>query len=218
MNMFRQAVHESLRQLGINPPKAIMAILVIGFSIFLVSEFLGPQASKVAVTVVPSLENSDPTNGSVPGWQLWLIQSIAWLGAFAVVFTLLLIWNAFRCVRVERATTANLRILADSADSADDQIKLVFRNSFSNPWYGISKCYAFGSVVRQYPTHDVDIVVQFDSLAQIHRGDDYAAADRAIGARKGDGPGTIWGRGGPVSVFSCRGRLWDSVRMLVRAR
>lgn len=163
MNMFRQAVHESLRQLGINPPKAIMAILVIGFSIFLVSEFLGPQASKVAVTVVPSLENSDPTNGSVPGWQLWLIQSIAWLGAFAVVFTLLLIWNAFRCVRVERATTANLRILADSADSADDQIKLVFRNSFSNPWYGISKCYAFGSVVRQYPTHDVDIVVQFDS-------------------------------------------------------
>ena len=29
--------------------------------------------------------------------------------------------------------------------------------------------------------------------------------ERAIGAREGDGPGTIWGRGGPVSVFSCRG-------------
>ena len=43
------------------------------------------------------------------------------------------------------------------------------------------------------------------SLAQIHRRDDYAAAERAIGAREGDGPGTIWGRGGPVSVFSCRG-------------
>ena len=42
-------------------------------------------------------------------------------------------------------------------------------------------------------------------LAQIHRRDDYAAAERAIGAREGDGPGTIWGRGGPVSVFSCRG-------------
>ena len=42
-------------------------------------------------------------------------------------------------------------------------------------------------------------------LAQIHRRDDYAAAERAIGARKGDGPGTIWGRGRPVSVFSCRG-------------
>ena len=43
------------------------------------------------------------------------------------------------------------------------------------------------------------------ALAQIHRRDDYAAAERAIGAREGDGPGTIWGRGGPVSVFSCRG-------------
>ena len=42
-------------------------------------------------------------------------------------------------------------------------------------------------------------------LAQIHRRDDYAAAERAIGTREGDGPGTIWGRGGPVSVFSCRG-------------
>ena len=42
-------------------------------------------------------------------------------------------------------------------------------------------------------------------LAQIHRRDDYAAAERAIGAREGDGPGTIWGRGGPASVFSCRG-------------
>ena len=43
------------------------------------------------------------------------------------------------------------------------------------------------------------------ALAQIHRRDDYAAAERAIGAREGDGPGTIWGRGGPVFVFSCRG-------------
>ena len=42
-------------------------------------------------------------------------------------------------------------------------------------------------------------------LTQIHRRDDYAAAERAIGAREGDGPGTIWGRGGPVFVFSCRG-------------
>ena len=33
-------------------------------------------------------------------------------------------------------------------------------------------------------------------LTQIHRRDDYAAAERAIGAREGDGPGTIWGRGG----------------------
>ena len=48
----------------------------------------------------------------------------------------------------------------------DDQIKSFFRNSLSNPWYGVSKCYAFGSVVGQYPTRDVDIIVQFDSSKQ----------------------------------------------------
>ena len=48
-------------------------------------------------------------------------------------------------------------------------------------------------------------LLKLGPLAQIHRRDDYAAAERAIGAREGDGPGTIWGRGGPVSVFSCRG-------------
>ena len=47
--------------------------------------------------------------------------------------------------------------------------------------------------------------VELDPLTQIHRRDDYAAAERAIGAREGDGPGTIWGRGGPVFVFGCRG-------------
>ena len=54
--------------------------------------------------------------------------------------------------------------------------------------------------VRNLIAHGGDI-----PLTQIHRRDDYAAAERAIGAREGDGPGTIWGRGGPVSVFSCRG-------------
>ena len=44
-----------------------------------------------------------------------------------------------------------------------------------------------------------------DALSPNSPRDDYAAAERAIGAREGDGPGTIWGRGGPVSVFSYRG-------------
>ena len=38
--------------------------------------------------------------------------------------------------------------------------------SFSEQWYGVAKCYAFGSVVGRYPTRDVDIVVQFDSSKQ----------------------------------------------------
>ena len=55
-------------------------------------------------------------------------------------------------------------------------------------------------------------------LAQIHRRDDYAAAERAIGAREGDGPGTIWGRGGRCLSSVAAGRLCDRLRMLVRAR
>ena len=55
-------------------------------------------------------------------------------------------------------------------------------------------------------------------LAQIHRRDDYAAAERVIGAREGDGPGTIWGRGARCLSSVAAGRLCDSLRMLVRAR
>ena len=56
------------------------------------------------------------------------------------------------------------------------------------------------------------------ALAQIHRRDDYAAAERAIGAREGDGPGTIWGRGGRCLSSVAAGRLCDRLRMVVRAR
>ena len=60
------------------------------------------------------------------------------------------------------------------------------------------------AVIRRF-IDEVQNQHNVDALAQIHRRDDYAAAERAIGTREGDGPGTIWGRGGPVSVFSCRG-------------
>ena len=60
--------------------------------------------------------------------------------------------------------------------------------------------------------------MRHQSLTQIHRRDDYAAAERAIGAREGDGPGTIWGRGGRCLSSVAAGRLCDRLRMLVRAR
>ena len=50
-----------------------------------------------------------------------------------------------------------------------------------------------------------DVEIGFSPKPKSTERDDYAAAERAIGAREGDGPGTIWGRGGPVFVFSCRG-------------
>ena len=63
----------------------------------------------------------------------------------------------------------------------------------------------FSYIVMEYVTGGTGLTQADSVLAQIHRRDDYAAAERAIGAREGDGPGTIWGRGGPVPVFSCRG-------------
>ena len=63
-----------------------------------------------------------------------------------------------------------------------------------------------GALARLSPKQREAIVMHYYlELTQLHRRDDYAAAERAIGAREGDGPGTIWGRGGPVFVFSCRG-------------
>ena len=88
---------------------------------------------------------------------------MAWFAAFAVVFVPLLAWNIFQLMRREGTINANIRMVAASAASVDSQIKSFFRNSLSNPCYGISKCYAFGSVVGQYPICDVDIIVQFDS-------------------------------------------------------
>ena len=45
-------------------------------------------------------------------------------------------------------------------------MKSFLRNALNDPWYGVAKCYAFGSIVGQYPTRDVDIIIQFDSSKQ----------------------------------------------------
>ena len=69
--------------------------------------------------------------------------------------------------------SAQLRMAAESAASVDEQMKLFLRNALCDSWYGVAKCYAFGSVVGQYPTHDVDVIIQFESskerLVRIYR-------------------------------------------------
>ena len=42
-------------------------------------------------------------------------------------------------------------------------MKSFLRNVVQDPWYGVAKCYAFGSVLGDYPTRDVDIILQFNS-------------------------------------------------------
>lgn len=153
MNLLRQATNETVRQLGLNVPTVVMALVVIGFTTVIAATFSGPAAA-------------DPNTESVPGFLLWLIKSLAWTGAVAAVFVPLLAWNTHKVIRQQRAIREQLTMAIRSADWADDQIKSFLRNSLSDPLYGVAKCYAFGSIVGRYQIRDVDIVVQFDSSKQ----------------------------------------------------
>ena len=42
-------------------------------------------------------------------------------------------------------------------------MKSFLRNALQEEWYGIKRCYAFGSIVGGYQKRDVDIIIQFDS-------------------------------------------------------
>ena len=139
-----------MRHLGINVPTALMAILGIGFTVVIVATFPGPEAS-------------DPKTESITGFLLWLIKSIAWIGALVAVFVPLMTWNIVQVARRDRSANAHLRMATESANSLDYQMKAFLRNSLGNPSYGVAKCYAFGSLVRLYPTRDVDIIIQFDT-------------------------------------------------------
>ena len=83
--------------------------------------------------------------------------------ALSVAFVPLLAWNIVKVARQAQAVREGLRLAIESAASVDDQMKAFLRNTLRNTYYGVAKCYAFGSVVGQHPTRDLDIVVQFDS-------------------------------------------------------
>ena len=148
MGLLRRAANETVRELGLNVATIVKAILVLGFSILILSTFATPSA---------------PETGSLTGFALWLAKSLAWLLAVVVVFVLLLAWNTLKVAQRDRSVYAHQRMAAESAASVDNQMKSLLRNTLINPWYGVAKCYAFGSVVGQYPTRDVDIAIQFDS-------------------------------------------------------
>lgn len=148
MKLLWRAVTETMRELGLNVPTVVKVVLGIGFPLIIAGIFPVPET------------------GSVPSYVPWLIKFVAWLSSVVVAFVLILAWNAFKVARRERAVSQQLRMAAEEAKWKDDQMKMFLRNVLSNPSYGVAKCYAFGSVVRQYPTHDVDIVVQFDSSEQ----------------------------------------------------
>ena len=122
--------------------------------------------------------------GTTSGWRLFAIEG--YLGLFIFVPAALVFVHG-RSRRTNWALIVGISLLVPLALYAAHEVRPSSRE------------------LEKRLNIDLQITADTEVLAQIHRRDDYAAAERAIGAREGDGPGTIWGRGGPVSVFSCRG-------------
>ena len=145
MKMLKRAASETRRELGINWPTALTAILAIAITIAIVGRF------------------SSPETDSLSGSLLWLLQSIAWSLAVVAAFAPLFVLNIAKVGRRDRSACAKLRMEADSASSEDAQMKSFLRNTLGDSCYGVEKCYVFGSVIKRHPTRDVDVIVQFDS-------------------------------------------------------
>lgn len=145
MDVLRRAAKETVQALGVNIPTALMIIVGIGLKIIAVDPLYAEQAD------------------SVRGSDLWLSESVAWLATVLVVFIPFFVWNIQRVAERERTLVLHQEMVADNATAVDNHIKLFLRNTLANPSYGVSRCYAFGSILRQDPTRDVDIIIQFDS-------------------------------------------------------
>ena len=144
IRVLRKAGTETTRALGINVPTVFQAILFI----------------VLAIVIRPSLARSTASNTE---FDRWLGEFLPWLISLLTVFVLLLIWNIGKIARRERSVSAHLKMVADSEASMDDRMTSSLSHLLMDPSYGVIKCYAFGSVVRQDPTRDVDIVIQFAS-------------------------------------------------------
>ena len=83
--------------------------------------------------------------------------------ALVTVFALLLVWNIRKVIRQDRSLRANLEFRTELIASVDEDIKSFLSNTLSQPCYGVEACYLFGSVVQEYPTHDVDIIIHYNS-------------------------------------------------------
>ena len=153
MNALKRAANETRLALGIKVPTALTIILALGFTVIIADKF------------------SSPETDSAQSFALWLVESVGWFSvssfaALAVVFVPLMLWNIIKVVRRDNSLRTKQRMTADIAASVDDEMKSFLRNAFSDPRYGVAKCYAFGSVVGRHPTRDVDIVIQFDAKSQ----------------------------------------------------
>lgn len=147
MTLWTRALTKTAGGIGFNWPTGILTILVI-----VLSSLVRPS----------STPESSPGKGFGP----LLSELIVWLTSLATVFLLLLLLNLFKLHHQDRSLRAREKMLTDKTRSLDSRMMSFLRNSLGDPRYGVAKCYAFGSVVRQDPTRDIDVVIQFTSSKQ----------------------------------------------------
>ena len=131
--------------MGLNVATAATMLAAIGFTAWIISRLSAPESE------------------SVSGVVLWLAQSLAWLSAATIVFIPLFAYNIRKVMRQERSVAAHLELAAQGAAAVDEQIKLFLRNTLKDQCYGVAKSYVFGSLIAQYTTRDVDVIIQFES-------------------------------------------------------
>lgn len=145
MGQLRRAALETKNALGLNVPTAATFVLAVAVAIVVQGHFVNPET------------------GSVTGFALWLVETLAWLVAVAAVFLPLFLWNLIKVGRRQRSIKASRQMAVERAVSVDAQIRLFLSKSLTEDSYGVAGCYAFGSVVREDPTRDVDIVIGFNT-------------------------------------------------------
>ena len=145
MVLVRTALRETRQQLGLNVPTTLTTALTIGLTLALHNKFTKP----------------DPD--SISSIALWSIESVGWCLAVTGVFLIWVLLNLERARRRHRCIEASLLLEAELAESADQRLKRFLGNSLSQAAYGVARCFAFGSVVRDHPTRDVDVVIQFST-------------------------------------------------------
>lgn len=145
MELIQKSASETRRTLGVNLPTIIIVFLSPAISIFLY----------YALPI--------PVSDNLSGFIRWLVPIIIWAITMVIAFPALLVWNALRIMHQDRIVKAQVALALQTTKLRDDQMKSLLRSAMRNPWYGVSKCHAFGSIVRDYPTRDIDVVIQFNT-------------------------------------------------------
>ena len=145
MSLLGRTTNETIRQMGINIPTVLTTVLVIGVSIAIAPHLLPPKTD------------------SATGFVLWILECTVLLVAYALAFMPLFARTLFEIRRRDQDLRAHLGMEAEGTAWEDNQMKIFLRNALRDPWYGVHRCFLFGSILGQYPTHDVDIIIQFTS-------------------------------------------------------